>query len=78
MEWWCAYLDVDEQPLYRPEGIVYGEVEVEFPHEEQLIVQHNVLEAFIKVKTCVATRALSVLRMCAINYYTQSVLYGPP
>lgn len=36
------YLNVDEQALDWPERIVYGEVEVEFPHEKQFVVQDYV------------------------------------
>lgn len=35
-------LDVDEEPLQRPVGVVDGQVEVELLHEEELAVEDDV------------------------------------
>ena len=37
-----SHLNVNEQTFDGSEGIVNGEMEVEFPHEKQLVVQDDV------------------------------------
>ena len=37
-----SYLNINEETFDGSEGIVNGEMEVEFPHEKQLVVQDDI------------------------------------